>query len=88
VTSTLASYGHPTATAPLGGPDHPWAVVDTYGAVRGLSGLRVIDASVIPVVPSVAINPTTIMLAERIAKAVYASEPGPSHREARLAPTV
>jgi choline dehydrogenase len=87
VTSNLASYGHPTATAPMGGPDHPWAVVDTYGAVRGVSGLRVVDASVIPVVPSVAINPTTIMLAERIAKTVNASEPGPGRREARLAPT-
>jgi choline dehydrogenase len=76
VTSNLASYGHPTATAPMGGPDHPWAVVDTYGAVTGVSGLRVVDASIIPVVPSVAINPTTIMIAERIAKTVYATEPG------------
>jgi hypothetical protein len=33
-----------------------------------------------PVVPSVALNPTTIMIAERIAKAVYASELRPSHR--------
>jgi GMC oxidoreductase len=37
-----------------------------------LSGLRVVDASIIPVVPSVAINPTTIMVAERIAKTAYA----------------
>ena len=87
VTSNLASYGHPTATAPMGGPDHPWAVVDAYGAVRGLSGLRVVDASIIPVVPSVAINPTTIMIAERIAKAVYAGVPGPSRRGVQLAST-
>jgi choline dehydrogenase len=72
VTSNLASYGHPVATAPMGGPDDPWAVVDTHGAVKGLSGLRVVDASIMPVVPSVAINPTTIMVAERIAKTVYA----------------
>jgi choline dehydrogenase len=70
VTSNLASYGHPVATAPMGGPDHPWAVVDTHGAVKGLSGLRVVDASIIPVVPSVAINPTTIMVAERIAQKI------------------
>ena len=87
VTSNLASYGHPTATAPMGGPDHPWAVVDAYGAVRGLSGLRVVDASIIPVVPSVAINPTTIMIAERIAKAVCAGVPGPSRRGVQLAST-
>ena len=74
ITSNLASYGHPVATAPMGGPGHPWAVVDSHGAVKGLAGLRVVDASIIPVVPSVAINPTTIMVAERIAKAAYTRE--------------
>ncbi|MFL5865341.1 MAG: GMC family oxidoreductase [Solirubrobacteraceae bacterium] len=85
VASNLASYGHPAATAPMGGPDDPWAVVDANGAVKGLSGLRVVDASIMPVVPSVALNPTTIMIAERIAKAVYPSELG--HRGAELAVT-
>ena len=74
ITSNLASYGHPVATAPMGGPDDPWAAVDTHGAVKGLSGLRVVDASIIPVVPSVAINTTTIMVAERIAKKIGAGE--------------
>jgi choline dehydrogenase len=74
VTSNLASYGHPVATAPMGGPDHPWSVVDTHGAVKGLAGLRVVDASIIPVVPSVAINPTTIMVAERVAKKIGAGQ--------------
>jgi choline dehydrogenase len=72
IASNLASYGHPAATAPMGGPRDPWAVVDSHGAVKGIDGLRVIDASIMPVVPSVALNPTTIMIAERIAKAVYA----------------
>jgi choline dehydrogenase len=76
IASNLASYGHPTATAPMGGPEDPWAVVDSNGAVRGIKGLRVVDASIMPVVPSVALNPTTIMIAERIAKSVYASELG------------
>ena len=71
VASNLASYGHPTATAPMGGPDDPWAVVDPHGAVKQVDGLRVVDASIMPVVPSVALNPTTIMVAERIAKAAY-----------------
>jgi hypothetical protein len=35
----------------------------------------------------VAISPTTIMIAERIAHAVYASEPGFSRRGAEVAPT-
>jgi choline dehydrogenase len=85
VASNLASYGHPTATVPMGVPDDPWAVVDAHGAVPQLSGLRVVDASIMPVVPSVALNPTTIMIAERIAKAVYASEPGLNHPGAQEA---
>jgi hypothetical protein len=36
----------------------------------------------------VALNPTTIMIAERIAKLAYAGEPGPNHRGAHLAPAV
>jgi choline dehydrogenase len=87
IASNLASYGHPTATAPMGGPQHPWAVVDSHGAVKGIDRLRVVDASIMPVVPSVALNPTTIMIAERIAKAVYANQAGPIHRGVHVAPT-
>jgi choline dehydrogenase-like flavoprotein len=76
IASNLASYGHPVATAPMGGPEDPWAVVDARGGVKGVDGLRVVDASIMPVVPSVALNPTTIMIAERIAKIVYAAEAG------------
>ncbi|HEY2600381.1 MAG TPA: GMC oxidoreductase [Thermoleophilaceae bacterium] len=88
IAANLASYGHPVATAPMGGSGDPWAVVDSQGAVKGIDGLRVVDASIIPVVPSVAINPTTIMVAERIAKAVYTGEPRPGHREVPVAPAV
>jgi choline dehydrogenase len=81
IASNLASYGHPTATAPMGGPQDPWAVVDARGAVKGVDGLRVVDASIMPVVPSVALNPTTIMIAERIARTIgrESSESGDDH---------
>jgi choline dehydrogenase len=68
----LASYQHPTSTAPMGGADDPWAVVDDTAAVRGLSGLRVVDASIMPRVPSTTTNVTTIMIAEHIARRHYA----------------
>ena len=87
IASNPASHGHPTATAPMGGPQDSWAVVDSRGAVKGIDGLRVIDASIMPGVPSVALNPTTIMIAERIAKAVYGTAPGPSDRQVQVAPT-
>jgi choline dehydrogenase-like flavoprotein len=73
IAANVAVYGHPTSTAPMGGPDDPWAVVDSVGAVNGASGLRVVDASIIPEVPSSTTNVTTIMLAERIYQRVYAS---------------
>ena len=73
IASNLGSYGHPVATAPMGGPRDAWAVVDSGGAVKGIDRLRVVDASIMPCVPSVALNPTVLMIAERIAKTVYAA---------------
>jgi choline dehydrogenase len=72
IASNLAAYFHPTSTVPMGGPGDPWAVVDAVGAVKGLAGLRVVDASIIPEVPSAATNLTTIMVAEHIYQRVYA----------------
>ena len=73
IAASPAVYGHPTSTAPMGGPGDPWAVVDSVGAVKGVSGLRVADASIIPEVPSSTTHVTVIMLAERIYQRVYAS---------------
>lgn len=61
-----ASFQHATSTVPMGGDDDQWAVVDGTGAVRGVRNLRVIDASILPAVPSVPTNLTVIMAAEHI----------------------
>jgi choline dehydrogenase len=71
IEANINTYGHPTATAPMGGPSDPWAVVDSHGAVKGLAALRVVDASIMPAVTSVATNLTTIMIAERLAQMAY-----------------
>jgi choline dehydrogenase-like flavoprotein len=42
------------------------AVVDARGAVHGISGLWVADASVMPVIPAANTNLSTIVVAERI----------------------
>ncbi|KRW61864.1 GMC family oxidoreductase [Pseudomonas sp. TTU2014-080ASC] len=65
--ATLDTYHHPTSTAPMGNPGEPHAVVDVQGRVLGLQGLRVVDASILPDVPSVATNITVIAVAEKIA---------------------
>ena len=73
VESNLSVYGHPTSTAPMGGPGDPWAVVDSRGAVLGVDALRVVDASIIPQVTTSVTNLVTIMIAERIHRLVYAA---------------
>lgn len=67
VKATLDTYHHPTSTAPMGRPGDAKAVVDLEARVIGVQGLRVVDASIFPDVPSVATNLTVIATAEKIA---------------------
>ena len=73
VPGSLAVYGHPTSTAAMGGPADPRAAVDAVGAVHGVGGLRVVDASIIPEIPSAPTNLTVMMLAEGIYQRVFAA---------------
>jgi choline dehydrogenase len=72
IVDTVGAYLHPTSTVPMGPASDPTAVVDAWGKVRGIEALRVVDASIIPDIPSVPTNVTTIMVAERIAAKLYA----------------
>jgi choline dehydrogenase len=67
VVATVDAYLHPTSTVPMGADSDPTAVVNAWGKVRGVEALRVVDASILPDIPSVPTNVTTIMVAERIA---------------------
>ena len=58
---------HISGTCKMGPASDPLAVVDQYGRVYGLEGLRVADASVMPDVIRANTNATTIMIAERVA---------------------
>jgi 5-(hydroxymethyl)furfural/furfural oxidase len=61
---------HASCSCRMGRPDDPMAVVDTQGRVKGIQGLRVVDASIFPVVPCANTNFPTLMAAEKIAEAM------------------
>ena len=58
---------HLSGTCKMGPDSDPMAVVDQYGRVHGIQGLRVADASIMPDVIRANTNATTIMIGERVA---------------------
>ena len=48
----------------------PMAVTGQYGTVHGMEGLRIVDASIMPDLVRAPINPTVLMIGERIADAI------------------
>ncbi|WP_407112719.1 GMC family oxidoreductase [Bradyrhizobium sp. LMG 9283] len=61
---------HASCSCRMGRADDPMAVVDNQGRVKGVQGLRVVDASIFPVVPCANTNFPVLMSAEKIAAAM------------------
>ena len=73
IRQTVGTARHVSGTCRMGPDDDPMAVVDQQCRVRGVDGLWVVDAAVMPRVPrSGGIHPTVIMVAERVADWVAA----------------
>jgi len=63
---------HPVGTTKMGREDDPNAVVDSKLRVRGIRGLRVVDAGVMPTITSGNTNSPTLMIAEKAARWIAA----------------
>ncbi|AMO79465.1 MULTISPECIES: choline dehydrogenase [Pseudomonas] len=66
---------HPSCSCKMGEDD--MAVVDGQGRVHGMQGLRVVDASIMPLIITGNLNATTIMIAEKIADRIRGRQPLP-----------
>ncbi|MDP3813490.1 GMC oxidoreductase, partial [Pseudomonas sp.] len=66
---------HPSCSCKMGSDE--MAVVDGQGRVHGMQGLRVVDASIMPLITTGNLNAPTIMMAEKIADKIRGRKPLP-----------
>ena len=77
IRKTAITVHHPAGTCRMGTEADALAVVDSQLRVRGVEGLRVVDASVMPDLPGGNINAPVMMIAERAADLIRGHTPLP-----------
>ena len=75
VRETAESAYHPCGTCRMG--TDPMAAVDPLCRVHGVEGLRVVDSSIVPSIPSGNLNAPTMMIGEKAADAILGRDPPP-----------
>src|SRR5438067_1954087 len=75
IRATAITVHHPLGTCKMGSDRDPDAVVDAECKVRGVEGLRIVDASVMPDLVGGNINAPVIMIAEKAADLIRGREP-------------
>ncbi len=67
---------HPVGTTKMGREDDPMAVVDSRLRVNGISGLRIVDAGVMPSITRGNTNAPTLMIAEKASRMIIRAKSG------------
>ena len=76
IRQTVGTARHVSGTCKMGPDSDPMAVVDQYCSVKGVKGLSVVDASVMPRVPrSGGSHATVVMIGERAVEWIASGEP-------------
>jgi choline dehydrogenase len=74
VAGSATPWFHPAGTCRMGPDSDPTAVVDQNCFVRGVDGLRVVDASIMPTIPRANINLTCVAIGERAAQLIQEAD--------------
>ncbi|KZV68613.1 GMC oxidoreductase [Peniophora sp. CONT] len=72
----VTTFWHPCCTARMGKPDDDTAVVDSKLLLKGADGLRIVDASVFPFIPSAHLQAPVYAIAERAADIILEAYSG------------
>jgi 5-(hydroxymethyl)furfural/furfural oxidase len=72
IRATVVGHWHASCTCRMGDPGDALAVTDPSARVIGTEGLRISDASIMPLVPCANTNIPTIMIGEKVAAAILA----------------
>jgi len=78
VRANVESAYHPSCTCKMGNPDEAMTVVDPKCRVVGITGLRVVDSSIFPVITNGNLNGPTIMVGEKAADMILGKDPLPA----------
>ncbi|OPX57007.1 choline dehydrogenase [Oceanospirillum multiglobuliferum] len=82
VRDNVESAYHPSCSCKMGADTDPMAVLDEQCQVRGVDGLRVVDASIFPIITNGNLNAPTIMVAEKAADLILGNKPLPKAKVA------